>query len=66
MEKYPEIMASQPTIGTDSRDKLGSSHAGGHPPSPKFVDQATSAANNTKITDNRDGTALRIMSEHYD
>lgn len=66
MEKYPaEILASQPTIGTESQDKLH----GLSTPAPKYVVSGGANEVSTKkdITSNeakRDGTRLLIMSEN--
>ena len=65
MEKYPaEILASQPTIGTESQDKLH----GLSTPAPKYVVSGANEVSTKKdLTSNearRDGTRLLIMSEN--
>ena len=66
MEKYPaEILNSQPTIGTESQDKLH----GLQGPAPKYAGGAAADVSNTKEpTSNentkRDGTRLLIMSDN--
>ena len=66
MEKYPaEVLNSQPTIGTESQDKLH----GLHGPAPKYVGGTAADVSNTKApTSNentkRDGTRLLVMSDN--
>ena len=61
MEKYPaEILASQPTIGTESQDKLHGL--------PKYVNGNAEISTKKDITSNdatkRDGTRMLINSEN--
>ena len=66
MEKYPEMIASQPTIGTESAEKLGSggNAAKGAPPSAKFVDVALTGTQALTVSDQRrDDTRLLRLSE---
>ena len=66
MEKYPaEILNSQPTIGTESQDKLH----GLQGPAPKYAggtaaDISTAKEPTSNEATKRDGTRLLIMSDN--